>query len=85
MHGWIGYGSQMGAWGWLGPIMMVLFWGLLIVGLVVLIRYFTVRTRNESGTGTSRSGGAALEILRERYARGDIDKAEFEEKKKTLE
>ena len=85
MHRWIGYGSQMGAWAWLGPIMMILFWGLLIVGLVVLIRYFVVRTRNETGSGTGRPGGAPLDILRERYARGEIEKDEFEEKKKALE
>jgi putative membrane protein len=90
MHGWsgYGYGSQMGAFGWIGPIMMVLFWALILFGIVVLIRYLLVQTRRQQGgTGTgpaARSGKDALAILRERYARGEIDTAEFAEKKRIL-
>ena len=87
MHGWFGYAQgQFGPMGWVGPIMMILFWGLLIVGIVVLIRYLSAQTRS---VGTSAASGAAgrdaLAILRERYARGEIETAEYEEKKRVLE
>ena len=72
-----GYGM-----GWFGSIMMIVFWIALIVGIVLLIRWLVVSTRTASH-GTS-SGDSALEILKRRYARGEIDKQEFEEKKRDL-
>lgn len=73
-NGW-GAGSMMGWFG--GGIMMIAFWVLLIVFIVWIAR--------EAGGRNSRSSGSnALEILKERYARGEIDKKEFEEKKKDL-
>ncbi|OGO31551.1 MAG: hypothetical protein A2Z29_10775 [Chloroflexi bacterium RBG_16_56_11] len=71
-----GYG-----WGWSMPIIMVVFWGLIIWGIVALVR----------GVTTSRSCGAsdeadrALEILKKRYALGEIGKQEYEDKKKDLQ
>ncbi len=53
----------------------VLFGALIIVGIVVLIRYLLQNTE-------SKSSERALEILKHRYARGEIQKEEFEEKKK---
>ena len=85
MHGWqgFGYGSSMGIWGWVGPLAMIAFWGLIIVGAVVLIRYLLVKTRESTtGNGARRD---ALEILKERYARGEIHKEEFEQKKLELQ
>ncbi len=83
MHGWYGYGSQMGAWGWIGGIAMILFWILIVVGLVVLIRFLIARTRAE-GTGAA-SHRDPVDILRERYAKGEIDREEFERKKTDLQ
>lgn len=65
-----------------GSFMMLLFWGVLILLIVLAVRWF-------SGGGSSRgektpSGSRALSILEERYARGEIDRAEFEERKETL-
>ena len=55
---------------------------LVIVAVVaILARSFGWRHR---GYGRYRGGGGALEILEERFARGEIDKAEFEEKRKLL-
>ena len=66
-----------GAWGILMMLMMFLFWVLVIVGLLVAIRWLIAR-------GRSQQSDAALNILRERYARGEINKEEFESKKKDL-
>ncbi|HSF96492.1 MAG TPA: SHOCT domain-containing protein [Thermohalobaculum sp.] len=74
------YGSHMWGDGWhgwfLGPVMMLLWLGL-IVGVVVLV----VRWMGAGGPGAARPGGSeATDILRARFARGEIDKAEFEER-----
>ena len=82
MHGWYGSGAQMGAWGWAGGIAMILFWVLIVVGLVVLIRFLLAKTKAEGSGLTVRRD--ALDILKERYAKGEIDKAEFEQKKLDL-
>jgi len=68
-----GYGMGYGI-GILGLIFSIL----VIIGLVLLIRYLW-----ESG-GARREQESALEILKKRYARGEISKEEFEEKKKDL-
>ena len=83
MHGWYGSEAHMGAWGWVGGIAMILFWVLIVVGLVVLIRFLLAKTQNE-GSGPSPRRDA-LDILKERYAKGEIDKAEFEQKKNDLQ
>ena len=67
-----------GVWGIGMMVMMLVFWGVVIVGIVVAIRWMV------SQGGPSRSTDAALDILRQRYARGDITKEEFEAKKRDL-
>lgn len=64
--------------GWFGWILMVVFWVFIVVGMIALIRWLFAQTK--SG-GVEKS---ALTILQERYARGEIDKKEFAEKKKDL-
>lgn len=58
---------------------MWLFWILLIV---LVVWAFRVMTSNTNQTG--RRSGTALEILEERYARGEIDREEYEEKRRDL-
>lgn len=74
------WGNNAAGWGFsfLGPIFMILWWGLIIVVIVALVRWST----NQSKGGSSDK--TALDIIKERYARGEIDKQEFEEKKKEL-
>ncbi len=81
MMGYGGWNNMMGGWngfGILGWIPMLLFWVLLILGVVALFRYL-------GGLGKrSDESKAPLDILKERYAKGEINKKEFEEMKKDL-
>ena len=82
--GWhMGPGMMDGGMGWFGGIFMILFWVLVIVGLVFLIKWLVQNTRGESGSA-ERGVSRAVDILKERYARGEINKQEFEEKKRDL-
>ena len=77
--------GMMGGWGmgWFGGIFMVVFWGAIIVGIIFVIKWLLQNTghgRDSSSSGSSR----ALDILKESYARGQISKQEFEEKKKDI-
>jgi putative membrane protein len=80
--GWGGFGGY-GGW-WFMPIIMIVVIGLVIWGIVTLSR----RSGWVSGggcCGSSYSGPeSALDILKRRYASGEINKEEFEEKKKAL-
>jgi len=60
---------------------MLLFWGLIIFGIVMLARGFGgASNASESGS----RGKTPLDILRERYARGEIDKSEFQQRRSDL-
>ena len=79
MMGYYG-NNMMGGWngfGLLGWLPMLIFWALLILGVVALIRYL-------ARLGQTREDKTPLDILKERYARGEINKKEFEEKKRDL-
>ena len=72
---WWGNWSGMGWWWVLGAI----FW----IGVIVLI-IWGVRELTRRGSGGNSSGSSALDIARERYARGEISREEFETIKKNL-
>jgi putative membrane protein len=75
MHDWHG-GWSMG----FGLIFMLLFWALVILGIAALIRWLTTRP----SPGKNSRDKTPLEIVQERYARGEIDREEFEQKKRDL-
>jgi putative membrane protein len=66
-----------GAWGLGMMVMMLVFWGLVVAGIVLAIRWL-------AGQGERSRSDRALDILRERYARGEINKDEFEAKQRDL-
>lgn len=66
----------MGLYGW---FLMVLWWAFIIVAIVALIRWIS-----SQGNGQDGASKTPLDILKERYARGEIDKKEFEQKKRDL-
>ena len=73
-------GWHMGGWGWgWGILWVALFWALVIAGLVLLVRYLA-----RSNQPVGPRGEQPLEILKRRYARGEISREEFEEKKRDL-
>lgn len=64
--------------------LMPLFWILIIVGVVLLIVWLVNQTSGISPSNSTGTGKSAMDILKERYARGEINKEEFEEKKRDL-
>ena len=74
------YNGDMFGWGLGGGIMMIIFWAAIILSIIWIVR--EVGSRNNSDK--TRHGKSAIEILEERYAKGEIDKKEFEEKKRDL-
>ena len=72
-----------GSWFGSGPIMMLIWLGLLVGIVVLLARAFGGPARGATGR-QAHSANTALDILRERFARGEIDRAEFEDKRRVL-
>ncbi|MBY0249587.1 MAG: SHOCT domain-containing protein [Nitrospiraceae bacterium] len=72
---------MMGLWGLVGYVFMVVFWAVGIVAVVLWVKSWLEQGRPGSA---SREPESALEILKTRYARGEISKEEFEEKRKDL-
>jgi uncharacterized membrane protein len=83
--GW-GMGPGMMDWGfgmgWFGMIIMAASWIAVILGIILLIRWLVV----SPGTvgRTVRPEDSALEIIRKRYARDEINKGELEKEKRGL-
>jgi len=74
-YGSMGYGMGYGGW-FFGPLMMILFFGLIIAAVVGAIRLM-------GGTDSSARNSAA-NILDERFAAGEIDEAEYTARRKAL-
>ncbi|MEK7501309.1 MAG: SHOCT domain-containing protein [Patescibacteria group bacterium] len=76
--------TPFGGFGW---IFMIVFWGLVIWAIIALARGSfggSHMCRHNHGDDAHGKEKSPLEILKERYAKGEIDKKEFEDKKKDL-
>ncbi len=65
--------------GFMGGFMWI-FWIAIIVGIIFLVKWIVMQSR----PGGQQQGENSLEILKKRYARGEIDKDEYDRKKKDL-
>lgn len=83
MMGWYGNGS-MGAGGWIAMIvMMILFWGVVIVAGVVIFRGTRRGGRDGAPVGVATYRNP-VDILDERFARGELENEEYEARKAVL-
>ena len=71
------FGGWMPGFGW---IFMLLFWALVILGIFAIIKWLAGEASNRGAPAQKN----ALQILEERYARGEIEREEFEQKKRDL-
>jgi putative membrane protein len=80
------YDHDMGWWGYAGMgIGMVLFWALVIVGIVALIR--AMGAGNSAGAANPappRRYASPEEVLADRFARGEIDETEYQNRVRLL-
>ena len=80
--GWGMMGNGMGfGHGLFGILWMIVFWGGLIALIVFAVRYFA---RSSDRTGSAKSDDRAIDLLRERFARGEIDRDEFDDRMSRL-
>ncbi len=79
------YGPHMwngGLWMFVGPLMMIVFIAAVVAVVVLMVRWL-----GGPGRGTAPHpppGRTPLDILKERFARGEIDREEFEERQRVL-
>lgn len=71
-HGWSGM--------LFGPLMMILFIAVVVAIVVLIVRWLG----GSRATGSGAAARTAVDILEERYARGEIDRDEFEERRRVL-
>ncbi len=75
-----GFMNGLGGFGWgsgFGWILMILFWVLIIVGVFAIVKGLSSNTN-------APPAKTALDILKERFVRGEIEREEFEQKKQVL-
>ncbi|MEO8911435.1 MAG: SHOCT domain-containing protein [Candidatus Saccharimonas sp.] len=74
MNGWSSSTGSYSPWGWL---LMFVMMALVVLGIVLLVRFVM-------GSQSNKNGVDALDILKQRYAKGDITKKQFNEMKQDL-
>jgi putative membrane protein len=69
------YGNPMGGWGYVFMAFnMVPYWGVIILGIIGLVRYLASKDRSTTSRCT------AEHVLAERFARGEIDEQEYHQR-----
>ena len=85
-HGTIAHPMMWGAWGWsgmiLGPLLMIVVLAAVVAAVVLLVRWMG----GAPAAGPAPAGPAKtpLDILDERFAKGEIDQQDFEERRRLL-
>jgi putative membrane protein len=82
-----GYPNMMGGFfggglGWIGMVFGFIFFILVVIGIIFLIVWLVKRS-NHPGV-ENRAESKALEVLKERYAKGELTKDQFDNMKKDL-
>ncbi|KKW17253.1 hypothetical protein A3C86_01355 [Candidatus Kaiserbacteria bacterium RIFCSPHIGHO2_02_FULL_49_16] len=77
MYYWGNYGGDFWPFHFIGFIGMLAFWALVIAGIVWLVR-------QPPANGGSTGHHSALDVLRTRYAKGELTKEQFESMKKDI-
>jgi len=81
MHMWEGSG-----YGWImGPVMMIVFLAVAVAVVVLVVRGLTGSAESGNVSTPSRTDKSPQDILAERFARGEIDKQEYEERRRVLD
>ena len=75
---WRGGGWMWGVGMWLGGLAMLVFWGALIVGAILVVRHL-------GGMPGSEVRTSSLDIVKRRYASGEITREQYEQMRKDLE
>ncbi|OBI51123.1 SHOCT domain-containing protein [Mycobacterium sp. E787] len=74
------YDHNMGWWGWGMGVGMVLFWVLLIAGIVGLVVYTTGDRRDHGIPPATTPTFTPEQVLAARFARGEIDEQEYRDR-----
>ena len=80
-HGWMfdgGFGMLFGA------LWMILFWGIPFLVIVALLKYLFAKPRDRDGSEVPPEAKTPLDILKEAYARGEISRDEYLQKRDDL-
>ena len=81
MMGWYGNSGGSGFWMWpFGWLAMILFWGVLVALCVMAFRLLT----GSGHSGRTAPTASALDILKRRYATGEISREQFEEMQQVM-
>ena len=74
-----------GGWGIVMMLMMLLFWAAIVVVIIVGIRWLMTSSRSGHQATAERETESALDVLKKRYARGEISKQAFEDMRRDIE
>ena len=77
---WSGAEGMGWGWGGFGMVPMLLFWVLVILGIAVLVRWLASGASGSSGDKPPH----AMDILKARYAKGEISREQFEQMKREI-